>query len=266
MDNKIEISKEFSRMIYEDGIDAYHNSDHPCHHFVDNQTKIDISSFQLPEPFSGKVSELGIVFLSLNPSINKHETFPTVNPLIGFNDYDKFFRNRFHNLPRNENNKLRVPLKKGKPDVATLWNKIEKFGTEYLGSIAKGRFILGQHALLIHSICYKSKDGWLGDADQEQAALDHHKKFMKVLFKELEGVIIVALGNQAIKAVKNVLFFNEYFPDKVTQATGTTYYGWTDPGFTGIKFPVLAMQHRAPSDKEKSEVAKLIIEEYNKRS
>jgi hypothetical protein len=137
-----EISKSFSKMVYEDGIEAYKNPNHPCHHFVDYQKAIQVSPFQLPEPFSGRTAELGLVFLSLNPSINALEDIPSVDPLVRFDTYDNYFRFRFEKLARNKNYKLKVPLSDGTFDKATLWNNIEKFGTEYLGSLSQDRFIL----------------------------------------------------------------------------------------------------------------------------
>jgi hypothetical protein len=122
--------------------------------------------------------------------------------------------------------------------------------------------------LLVHTICYKSKDGWLGDSNQERKALKHHEKFIANLFEELSGATIVPLGEKAIKAVKSVLFFKEYFPGQVITACGATYYGWTKPDFTGIQFPVIPMKHlsRPPTPQVKSKVAELIITEYRRDS
>ena len=81
----IEVSREVSRRIYEDGIAAFRDASHPCHPFVCWQAQHGCPDFQLPEPFSGRGSSLGLVFVGLNPGFTENEPIPTAVPIENLN-------------------------------------------------------------------------------------------------------------------------------------------------------------------------------------
>ena len=71
----MELSRSLSRRVFDDGISAYRNPDHPCHPFVRwqqsyaNEKGGPELTFQLPEPFSGERSSLNLIFVGLNRAL-----------------------------------------------------------------------------------------------------------------------------------------------------------------------------------------------------
>ena len=52
------------------------NFNNPCFQTVKSQN-VDFDNFQVPEPWSGDITQANIVFLLCNPSISENENFPT---------------------------------------------------------------------------------------------------------------------------------------------------------------------------------------------
>ena len=67
-----------------------HEGGHPCSIIVDSQPT---SSFQLPEPWSGKLDVAPVLFLSSNPSIDESERYPDLTWTE--DQTNDFFHNRF---------------------------------------------------------------------------------------------------------------------------------------------------------------------------
>src|SRR5215472_17410886 len=87
------VSRESSRAIYQDALDAHDDPDHPCHRFVALQRDVPVGwVWQLPIPFMGRRAGQGIVFLGLNPSYG-----PGDDPRWGcdFETFDRYWREWF---------------------------------------------------------------------------------------------------------------------------------------------------------------------------
>ena len=71
---------------------AQQNSNHPCYEIVNLQDP-DSDEFQIPEPWSGDLTNARLLCIASNPSINPEEYYPSRH----WSDTDKvdFFRNRF---------------------------------------------------------------------------------------------------------------------------------------------------------------------------
>lgn len=52
------------------------NINHPCFKIIHNQDISDLSGFQIPEPWNGRIETAPILFLSSNPSISTEEEYP----------------------------------------------------------------------------------------------------------------------------------------------------------------------------------------------
>ncbi len=236
----MEVSKKISRLIYKDGVHAYLNKEHPCHHFVQWQKKQKrgLKCFQLPEPFSGLRASLGIVFVALNPSFSVKSSAPRIwsrTKVTPFKDYDKFYRNRFEN--RNDKGQL---ISNGKKVI--LWHRIEQFGREFI----QQEFKLGEHAILIDIVQYKSEKGWLGDTTkQKESTLEHCCKLAGEILKDIRPKVIVPLGRKAIKGLSEI--FKIDIPKKVGIAMGNIYYD------KDKEFAICPIQHLSrPPAKDKS--------------
>jgi hypothetical protein len=72
---------------------AQKNQPHPCCSIVESQEVSKINDFQVPEPWSGRISSAPILFISSNPSISNEEEYPRWDwPDPWVIDY---FQNRF---------------------------------------------------------------------------------------------------------------------------------------------------------------------------
>jgi hypothetical protein len=191
----IEVSTETSRTIYEDGMAAFRDPGHPCHPFVRWQAQHGCPDFQLPEPFSGRGSSLGLVFVGLNPGFTEDEPIPTAGAGASFEDYDSFYRERFDDKNRDSSKRILVPRKGAAAKPGRFWNAIERFGRACLVR----DFRLGEHALLIEVIRYKSKHGWTGDNDEERDAIaEHERRLTRALLEDLRPKVIVTAGRAAL--------------------------------------------------------------------
>jgi hypothetical protein len=67
--------------------------DHPCNAIVQLQHSESFTEHQVPEPWSGRITESPLLFVSSNPSISENDVFPTGD---WSNDHIiDFFNNRF---------------------------------------------------------------------------------------------------------------------------------------------------------------------------
>jgi len=256
----MEISKNYSKKVYDDAIESVENPNHPCHHFYLWQKRNCYSPYQLPEPFSGKQASLGIAFIGLNPSVTSDEIIPCYEDNISFEKYDAYFRNRF--APRDFAGKLIIKLKNGSTKKPKLWNSIENFGNNYLQKISDGVFKLGEHAILSQAIRFKSENGWYGDTQEEKSrTLDHQKKFVEELV-ENEGInLLVPMGNGALKIISRIVKFDQV-PDKITNAMGNSYKGYTNSKKKIVMCPIKHLSY-PPSHNIQHQVAEQIITSYH---
>lgn len=254
------ISKDYSRMVYDDAMNMLNNSTHPCRHFLRWQQEKGYIPFQLPEPFSGKECKLGIVFLGLNPSVALNEIIPCATKETSFEQYDTYFRDRFEQKNRDQKGKLLIHYKDGSIGKPRLWNNLELFCNQHLNSACGPRgFRLGREALLSQAIRYKSSEGWLGDTVQEQQrVIAHQKVFMQRLLDEDCISIVVPMGNEALAMLLNLLQFSEKVPTTISEAMGNLYHGKTASGKTLSVCPIKHLS-RPPSVEDKKKVATQIL-------
>ena len=228
----MEISKKYCEAVFDDAHQAIKNSTHPCHHLVKWQEKEGYRPFQLPEPFSGRKTSLGIAFVGLNPSISHGEKIPTFNPDLsnnGFKKYDEFYRSRFDDKYRDDKRKLFVEDCDNNNHKVRLWNNIEIFGDQCL-ALEDRPFKLGEHALLIEAVRYKTTKGFLGTSKEKQEVMEHQKKFTLNLIDEGIFSVLIPMGNAALRQLGNVLKFEVPPPAAIRQAMGKSYIGWTKKG------------------------------------
>jgi hypothetical protein len=156
--------------------------------------------FQLPEPFSGRRSRTGLVFMGLNPGVTHHEMIPRYGE-VDFADYHAYFRRRFDDRNRDESGRLVVRLKPEGSKAPRLWSNLERFGSEYLSELAPEGFRLGDDAVLLQAIRYKSTAGWLGDSVIERRrTLEHQRTFTESLIDEGAIRILVPMRSDVARS------------------------------------------------------------------
>lgn len=67
--------------------------EHPCREIVFSQSSSTLNEYQVPEPWSGRIEQAPILFLSSNPSISSVEDYPRWS--WSDDAIDDFFNNRF---------------------------------------------------------------------------------------------------------------------------------------------------------------------------
>lgn len=97
----MEISKTFSNLVYDDGVSAVEDRSQPYMPMAYWQFKNRFTLFQLPEPFTGRKSDLGLAFICFNVSIRQRESIPKETVNWCFEKHNNLYRNRFDNPPRN---------------------------------------------------------------------------------------------------------------------------------------------------------------------
>jgi|GEM_PF-1424070 len=255
----MEISRKYCKAVFDDALSAVTDKNHPCHHLVEWQNKEGYRPFQLPEPFSGRKTSLGIAFVGLNPSISHNENIPTYSQNASngdFEKYDEFYRSRFDDKYRDGDGKLFVEDWNNSNHKVRLWNNIEIFGNQCLA--LKGRsFKIGEHALLIEAVRYKATKGFLGTSKEKKAAMGHQKKFTQDLIDEGKFSVLVPMGNAALRQLSEVLNFEAPPPSAIGQAMGNSYIGKTEKGTTVTVCPIQHLSY-PPGIEQKEAVARQI--------
>jgi len=176
---------------------------------------------QMPEPFSGERSSQRLVFVGLNPSLSDDEIIPTAAPEWTFERYDEHYRYRFAAGSRNASGRPVVRSRAGKEAVPRLWNNIELVGSRFFSGDGNGIFRLGEHAILIEVVHYKSRRGWLGsNAEQRDRVLQHQLGFTQELIKEISPCVLVPMGNLAFKQICSLHGLADLAKRRVTHMTG----------------------------------------------
>lgn len=254
----LEIPETFSREVFCDGHDAIRDYKagtykHPCHHMIRWQDERGIKPYQLPEPFSGRRSKYRLIFAGLNPSLSENEKIPVATDDWDFGSYDAYYRARFDH--RNSNGKLVALLENGNQKIPHLWRSIEAFGRRIFAEEANS-FELGQHAILLEIVHYKSWRGWLGDTPSEkEILLKHQSCFTGRLLEEIAPCVLVAMGNIAVRQLIPLLNLPLEAKPQVRKLMGMTFEGQRMP--SGARVLVTPTQHPAafPTTPEKWQAA-----------
>lgn len=241
----IQVSRDFSDSVFEDGLHAHIDADHPCHCFVQHQTAVDCPAFQLPEPFSGRFSDLDLVVMGQNPGLNPDEYYPVAGTW-NFEEYDEYFRRRFdlraadgcpivHTL-NGRDNQPGLDLTELATVTPRYWKNCEAFGREVVPW-----FRLGKQALIIQAIRYKSKDmRWCGQTARDAIAL-HEAGLTKRLFKDLRPLVVIASGSGALKCLDD-LFRLTPVPNGLFRDDLGIEFRATDLGFRVVAVPHFTAQ------------------------
>lgn len=252
------VSESFSRSVYIDGIEATKSEDHACWPMYRWQKEKEHQPLQLPEPFSGARATLNLAFIGLNPSISGNEEIPTASMDWNFERYDRYYRERFNESRRNSKGKLCIKKNDGTLVPVKLWNNIEKFGRVYLSDVEGGEFRLGEHAMLLEAIRYKSTKGWVGGDKKEKSGISEHQSaFTQKLIDEGVFSVLVPMGNGALNQIRGMLDFEQEVPNKIMKAMGNSYVGKTKAGSEVVVCPIKHMSYHAKRDK-KIEVSRKI--------
>jgi hypothetical protein len=93
--------------------------------------------------------------------------------------------------------------------LSRFWNGLEDFCRKWLTE----EFRLGEHAILIQVVRYKSKGGWLGAPGGERRAIAcRERRMTRKLLEDLRPKVIVAVGGKALRELHNMLNFEDEPP------------------------------------------------------
>jgi len=237
-----EVPRSFSRRVFDDGHEAIYDRRHPCHHMIRWQDELGIKPYQLPEPFSGRRSEYRLIFVGLNPSVSENEEIPVAADDWDLKRYDDYYRARFDPAHRNSDGRIAVRfLDNSKPKVPKLWRNIEDFGRKHISKSESDAFVLGQHAILLEIVHYKSKGGWLGNTLSEKTSLlEHELNFTGTLLDEIAPCVLVAMGTPVLRQLNRLLDLSLGPEPQVTKLMGKALTGRTP---SGARVLVAAIQH-----------------------
>lgn len=163
---------------------------------------------------------------------------------VDFDQYDEYFRARFDASNRDHSGRLVVNLKAGGTRYVRLWNNLELFGRDFLSELAPEGFRLGEHAILLQVVRFKSTEGWLGGSSTEKSrALEHQRSFTESLLNEGCIRVLVPMGNQALAELRRIRRFDSLLPESAAEGTGQSYRGTTRAGKTVTVCPVKHMSY-----------------------
>jgi len=147
-----------------------------------------------------------------------------------------------------------------------LWNNIELFGEKCL-TLNDGSFKLGEHALLIEAVRYKSTKGFLGTSIEKIAVMEHQKKFTQDLIDEEIFSVLIPMGNAALGQLREVLNFEVKPPSAIGLAMGNSYIGKTEKGTSVTVCPIKHLSYPPKPDQKKAvaEQIKIALAKCGKR-
>lgn len=255
----LSVSRMFSKRIFDDGLAAVSDRSHPCHHMMARQVEGGIQPVQLPEPFSGNRSTLRLVFIGLNPSLSVDDKdIPRASKEWDFQQFDIYYRRRFASMNRNSHGKPVVSsISGGGAKVPRLWNNIELFGRRFLSDSSAGSFKLGEHAILMDVVHYKSLDGWFGNKEKKKGLFQHQSFFTKALINELAPCVLVPMGNEACRQMCHLLGLESEAQRSITQLNGQTLKARTENREQVLITPIKHLS-RPPSREIQAAVGKEI--------
>lgn len=109
----------------------------PCSRIVSVQHQLALDDHQVPEPWTGKLNEARIVFISSNPSIDFDEPYPTWSDNL--ESTDEFFTNRFGDRPGQIRDGKYPPVKDGSWGPAVrFWSGVRQRAFEVLPNAEPG--------------------------------------------------------------------------------------------------------------------------------
>lgn len=163
---------------------------HPCSKILGVQATTDWARFQIPEPWSGDIVHAPILFLSSNPSISEHESYPT-----GFQDADSlrsYFCERFNGYWIRDGVYARNAdtSKASYGDAVRYWGSIQRRATELWGRPA----IPGKDYALSEIVHCKSRS-----EQGVREALSHcAERYLGGLLQCSGAVVIVLVGRKVL--------------------------------------------------------------------
>ncbi len=172
------------------------NGGHPCHVVVTTQRK---ESFQLPEPWSGRLDTAPIVFISSNPSINRSEACPDDSWTLSRTT--DFFHNRFSPSAPWVKDGLYVLQRDGHSysgDWVRFWASARSRSCEILGK-TKSEIKPGIDFALTEVVHCKS----LKEEGVKQAQDFCSKLYLGRILSVSSARILVVLGAQAKEGIVN---------------------------------------------------------------
>jgi len=164
---------------------------HPCSKIVVVQQVTKLADFQVPEPWSGYITQAPILFLSSNPSISDSEFYPTWDWSEA--ELDKFFTARFEQYIKNGNQALQQD-KQTYSKAVKFWSAVRGRAKELL----EREVIPGKDYVLSEVVHCKSQ----GETGVKEASFECASRYLRPILELAKARVIVVLGRQAKEAVK----------------------------------------------------------------
>lgn len=171
-------------------------SSDPCARVVAFQADVGLDDHHLPEPWSGRLSEAPILFVSSNPSINRNEQFP----VPGWDDdaIVDFFENRFEGGRKrwvvDGARSLRVDGTHSRP--VRSWTGVRNRASDLLGRPA----MPGRDYAVVDIVRCKSPD----EVGVAAARLTCATRYLRRTIEASAATVIVTLGEKARPTVASL--------------------------------------------------------------
>lgn len=171
------------------------SADHPCREIVASQELPNLGHRQVPEPWSGQIEQVPILFLSSNPSISTTDVYPRWS--WSDDEMDDYFNHRFGGGHK----EWIVDGKKALLTTGTyshsvkFWAAVRQRAIELLGPGVRP----GTDYALTEIVHCKSRS----EIGVEQAQNKCVETYLKRVLELAEAKVVVVLGARAGQAIQN---------------------------------------------------------------
>ncbi|MCU0542433.1 MAG: uracil-DNA glycosylase family protein [Oscillatoriaceae cyanobacterium Prado104] len=169
-------------------------TENPCRKIVEHQSEIGITKFHVPEPWSGKIEDAPILFLSSNPSIGCDEVYPNWD--WSSTEVHDYFNNRFGGGNKNwilgGTRSLQIDGTYGRS--TQFWAAVRKRSIELL----QREVTPGLDYALTEIVHCKSRDEIGVEQAQEQCVQAYLRKILELA----KARVIVVLGVRAKRVIQ----------------------------------------------------------------
>ncbi|MDB4223366.1 hypothetical protein N9850_06310 [Granulosicoccus sp.] len=186
-----QLLKNISRCKHMDSCLTHSDDKHPCFKIVQSQNESGITQFQVPEPWSGRIDQSRILFISSNPSIGPKGDFPCNDASDEY--LIDYFTNRFgggaKQWIRDGTHDLGPD---GKYSNVKFWSSIKSRAKELID----GKVVPGEDYTLTEVVHCKSKK----EIGVEEALNFCSQEYLEDVLSVSSAKVIVVLGAHATQS------------------------------------------------------------------
>lgn len=189
--------KKISRCKHIEKCITNNDHQHPCYKIVQSQNESDLTQFQVPEPWSGRIEKSKILFISSNPSIGSNDHFPVSSASDEY--LIEYFSSRFDGKTNSwtRNGTHELGSNNEYTNVA-FWSAIKNRAKEILGK----NVVPGEDYTLTEVVHCKSRDE-VGVAEASKFCSD---EYLDDILLISPASVIVVIGSPAALLIRAKLY------------------------------------------------------------